>query len=91
MELTLVIDHSMAELFVGDSVVMTERVYPQRADSTIARLNAAGRGTTVRSFDVWELSLAPHDGRATQAIVAAATPDEAVKPERPGEIVVPLA
>jgi beta-fructofuranosidase len=63
MELTLVIDHSVAELFVGDSVVMTERIYPQRADSTTVRLNAVGRGTTVRSFDVWELSLAPPDGR----------------------------
>jgi beta-fructofuranosidase len=62
MELTLVLDHSVAELFAGDSVVMTERVYPQRTDSTAVRLNAAGRGATVRSFDVWELGLAADGG-----------------------------
>jgi hypothetical protein len=35
---------------------MTERIYPQRADSTTARLNAAGSAMTVRSFDVWQLN-----------------------------------
>jgi beta-fructofuranosidase len=56
IELTLVIDHSVAELFVGDAVVLTERVYPQRADSTTVRLSAVGSGARVRGFDVWELS-----------------------------------
>lgn len=57
IDLTLVLDHSVAELFVNDSVVLTERIYPQRPDSTAVRLDAAGSGATVKRFDIWELAL----------------------------------
>lgn len=62
MELTLVIDHSVAELFVGDSLVLTERIYPQRPDSTILRLAGVAGGARVRRLDVWELDQAPAAG-----------------------------
>jgi beta-fructofuranosidase len=58
VELTVILDHSVVELFAGDSVVMTERIYPQRPDSGILRLEAIGGTATVTRLDVWELD--PH-------------------------------
>ena len=51
----MILDHSVVELFAGDTVVMTERIYPQRPDSTILRLEAIGGTAAVARLDVWEL------------------------------------
>jgi beta-fructofuranosidase len=55
LELTLILDHSVVEVFAGDSVVMTERIYPQRPDSSMLRLDAIGGTVTLTRLDVWEL------------------------------------
>lgn len=58
IELTMILDHSVVELFAGNTVVMTERIYPQRPDSGIVRMEAFGGTVTVARLDVWELD--PH-------------------------------
>ncbi len=55
IELIMILDHSVVELFAGDSVVMTERIYPQRPDASILRLEAIGGTATVARLDGWEL------------------------------------
>jgi beta-fructofuranosidase len=63
VELTLILDHSVAELYAGDTVVMTERIYPQRPDSSLVRLEATGGTATVARLDVWELVPTRNAGR----------------------------
>jgi beta-fructofuranosidase len=55
VELTVILDHSLAEVFAGDSVVLTERIYPQRPDSDTVRLTAAGAPVTLVRLDGWRL------------------------------------
>jgi beta-fructofuranosidase len=55
VELTVILDHSVIEVFAGDSVVLTERIYPQRPDSEFVRLTAAGGPVTVARLDGWRL------------------------------------
>jgi beta-fructofuranosidase len=55
VELTVILDHSVAEVFAGDSVVLTERIYPQRPDSELVRLSAADGPVTVVRLDAWRL------------------------------------
>lgn len=55
VELTVILDHSVIEVFAGDSVVLTERIYPQRPDSEFVRLTAADGPVTVARLDGWRL------------------------------------
>jgi beta-fructofuranosidase len=55
IELTVILDHSVVEVFAGDSLVLTERIYPLRPDSDIVRLTAVGGPVTLARLDGWRL------------------------------------
>ncbi len=55
LQLHLYIDHSVIEVFAGDRVCLTSRVYPTRSDSSGVNLVALGGRVELRSLDVWTL------------------------------------
>ena len=55
VELTVIIDHSIIELFVNDVFALTARAYPTTADSDGVRLRSSGGDATV-SVATWQLA-----------------------------------
>ena len=57
LRLRVFIDRSVIEVFTGDGVCLTSRVYPKGARSTQVRLFAEGGPAWLLHMCAWELSL----------------------------------
>ncbi|AZN42965.1 glycoside hydrolase family 32 protein [Paenibacillus albus] len=57
LQLRLFVDQSVVELFAGDEICMTARVYPSLEDSNGVRLQAGGEAL-ISSLEIWEMQAA---------------------------------
>jgi beta-fructofuranosidase len=55
LELRVLVDRSIVEVFANGTFALTERIHPTRDDSTGVALEAVGGEAVVRSLDAWEL------------------------------------
>jgi beta-fructofuranosidase len=55
LDLRVVVDRSIVEVFANGRVAITERIYPTRDDSIGIGAFADGRGATLEQFAAWEL------------------------------------
>lgn len=55
LRLRAFLDRSIIEVFANERLILTERIYPTRPDSTGVALFAEGGGATVRSLDAWQM------------------------------------
>ena len=53
--LRIFLDRSVVEVFAGDRVLLTKRIYPQRTDSIGTRFFARGGRASLRTLDSWQL------------------------------------
>ena len=56
LRLRVFLDRSVLEIFANDRVCITERLYPERADSVGIELFAVGGSATLRHITAWELA-----------------------------------
>jgi len=56
INLHVFLDHSVIEVFANDRVCISERIYPQQAESTGIELFAQGSAAQLKSMDTWELA-----------------------------------
>ncbi|REE56489.1 beta-fructofuranosidase [Paenibacillus taihuensis] len=57
LQLRIFVDQSVVELFAGDQICMTARVYPSLEDSHLVRLESSG-DVRVSGMEIWELRAA---------------------------------
>jgi beta-fructofuranosidase len=55
LELRVLVDRSIVEVFANGTFALTERIHPTREDSTGVALEAVGGEAVVRTLDAWEL------------------------------------
>ncbi len=55
LKLQVFLDRSVIEVFANDTVCLTSRVYPTRADSLGVKLFREGGSALVKSLDIWEM------------------------------------
>jgi beta-fructofuranosidase len=53
--LQIYVDHSVVEVFAGNQVCLTSRVYPTRSDSSGVRPFAIGSRVRLKSLDLWTM------------------------------------
>jgi len=63
--LHLFVDESIVELFVDDTLALTGRIYPTRADSIGIAVFAVGGAAEIEAIDIWQLADAGIDPRPT--------------------------
>ncbi len=54
--LHLFVDESIVELFVDDTLALTGRIYPTRADSIGIAAFAVGGAAEIEAIDIWQLA-----------------------------------
>lgn len=57
LELRVLVDRSIIEVFANGRFTLTERIYPTRNDSTGVSLSAVGGEALARALDVWQLTM----------------------------------
>ena len=55
LELRILVDRSIVEVFANGRFTLTERIYPTREDSAGVTISAVGGRALMRTFDVWQL------------------------------------
>lgn len=55
LELRVLVDRSIVEVFANGRLALTERIYPTREDSTGVAVSATGGEALLRRLDVWQL------------------------------------
>lgn len=56
LDMTIIIDHTIMEIFVGSSIVMTERLYPQAPDADYLRIESLSTPITLLKLAIAQLS-----------------------------------
>ena len=56
LTLRVFLDRSVLEVFANDRICITDRLYPERADSVGVELFAVGGGAKLLHLTAWELS-----------------------------------
>jgi beta-fructofuranosidase len=55
LELRVLVDRSIVEVFANGALALTERIYPAHAESTGVAVEAVGGQARLRTLDAWEL------------------------------------
>ena len=55
LELRVLLDRSILEVFANRRVTLTQRIYPTRGDSLGLALSAVGGRARLRRLDIWRL------------------------------------
>lgn len=58
LKLHIFLDWSVIEIFANDTICLTSRVYPTRADSIGVKLFSEGGNALIKSLDSWEMKSA---------------------------------
>ena len=55
LQLRIYLDRSIVEVFVGDRLCLTKRIYPARTDSVGVRFFAHGPEARLNRLDAWQM------------------------------------